>query len=53
MLDFGGGIPARYVAPVPTLASIAAAIGRGLRRLPYRPRHLCAEPGRASWPKAV
>ena len=47
MLDLGGGIPARYVAPVPTLASIAAAIERGLRRLPYRPRHLCAEPGRS------
>ena len=27
MLDLGGGIPARYVAPVPTLASIAGAVG--------------------------
>ena len=47
MLDLGGGIPARYVAPVPALASIAAAVEGGLRRLPYRPRHLAAEPGRS------
>lgn len=47
MLDLGGGIPARYVAPVPTLAGIAGAIERGLRQLPYRPRHLAAEPGRS------
>ncbi|HYH48776.1 MAG TPA: type III PLP-dependent enzyme [Acidimicrobiia bacterium] len=47
MLDLGGGIPARYVAPVPTLAGIAAAIERGLRSLPYQPRHIAAEPGRS------
>jgi ornithine decarboxylase len=47
MLDLGGGIPARYVAPVPSLASIFGAIERGLRRLPYRPRLLAAEPGRS------
>ena len=27
MLDLGGGIPARYVAPVPSLATVAGAIG--------------------------
>jgi ornithine decarboxylase len=47
MLDLGGGIPARYVAPVPSLASIAGAIERALRRLPYRPRLIAAEPGRS------
>jgi ornithine decarboxylase len=47
MLDLGGGIPARYVAPVPSLAGIAGAILRGLRRLPYRPRLVAAEPGRS------
>jgi ornithine decarboxylase len=47
MLDLGGGIPARYVAPVPSLADIAGAVERGLRRLPYRPRHIAAEPGRS------
>ncbi|HEY0399324.1 MAG TPA: type III PLP-dependent enzyme [Acidimicrobiia bacterium] len=47
MLDLGGGIPARYVAPVPTLAAVAAAIGRGLRRLPYSPGLIAAEPGRS------
>ena len=40
-------MPARYVAPVPPLASIAAAIGRGLRQLPYRPPLVAAEPGRS------
>jgi ornithine decarboxylase len=47
MLDLGGGIPARYVGPVPSLANIAGEIERGLRRLPYRPRHVAAEPGRS------
>jgi ornithine decarboxylase len=47
MLDLGGGIPARYVAPVPALTSIAGAIEHGLRALPYRPRLLAAEPGRS------
>jgi len=47
MVDLGGGMPARYVAPVPPLASIAAAIGRGLRQLPYRPTLIAAEPGRS------
>jgi ornithine decarboxylase len=47
MLDLGGGIPARYVGPVPSPASIADAVEAGLRRLPYRPRHIAAEPGRS------
>ena len=47
MVDIGGGIPARYVAPVPSLESIATAIGRGLRRLPYRPPLVASEPGRS------
>jgi ornithine decarboxylase len=47
MLNLGGGIPARYVTPVPSLSSIAGAIGRGLRRLPYRPGLIAAEPGRS------
>lgn len=47
MVDIGGGIPARYVAPVPSLAAIAAAIGRGLGRLPYHPPLVAAEPGRS------
>jgi ornithine decarboxylase len=47
MVDLGGGIPARYVAPVPALPAIAAAIGRGLGRLPYRPAVVAAEPGRS------
>ena len=47
MVDIGGGIPARYVAPVPSLESIATAVGRGLRRLPYRPPLVAAEPGRS------
>jgi ornithine decarboxylase len=46
MLDLGGGFPARYVAPVPSLAAVAAAIGRGLHRLPYAPALIAAEPGR-------
>jgi len=47
MIDIGGGIPARYVAPVPSLAAVAGAIGRGLGRLPYVPALLAAEPGRS------
>ena len=47
MVDIGGGIPARYVAPVPSLAAVAAAIRRGLGRLPYQPPLVAAEPGRS------
>lgn len=46
MVDLGGGFPARYVDPVPTVDEIAAAVAEGLAGLPYRPRLLCAEPGR-------
>jgi ornithine decarboxylase len=47
MLDLGGGFPARYVANVPSMAQIAAAILPALDELlPYRPPILAAEPGR-------
>ena len=46
MLNLGGGFPARYTTPVPELTLIAAVIGEALRRLPYQPRLLAAEPGR-------
>src|SRR5439155_21197859 len=41
-----GGFPARYTTPVPALPLIASVIGDTLRRLPYRPPVLAAEPGR-------
>lgn len=47
MLNLGGGLPARYVEPVPSLEQIAATIRVGLDEvLPYVPRTLGAEPGR-------
>lgn len=46
MLNLGGGLPARYTTPVPALSLIASVIGDSLRRLPYRPPVLAAEPGR-------
>lgn len=46
MLNLGGGIPARYTTPVPTVSLIAEVIGRALGRLPYRPAVLAVEPGR-------
>jgi ornithine decarboxylase len=45
MVDLGGGFPARYLDPVPTIEEIAAVIVDGVERLPYQPRLLCAEPG--------
>ncbi|MEV6490450.1 type III PLP-dependent enzyme [Actinoplanes sp. NPDC051633] len=47
MLDLGGGFPARYVAPVPSLDEIAAVIEPAIGELPYRPALITAEPGRA------
>jgi ornithine decarboxylase len=47
MLDLGGGVPARYGEDVPILDDIAAAVARSLDQLPYRPRLLSMEPGRA------
>jgi ornithine decarboxylase len=46
MVDLGGGLPARYTAPVPELATIASVIRTALTRLPYQPALLAAEPGR-------
>ena len=47
MLDIGGGFPARYVAEVPSIQSIADTINPPLDELlPYRPALLAAEPGR-------
>jgi ornithine decarboxylase len=47
MLDLGGGMPARYVDPTPSLGDIAGVIRGALERLPYRPGLIAAEPGRA------
>lgn len=46
MLNIGGGLPARYTTPVPTLSLIAAVIHDAMSRLPYQPPLLAAEPGR-------
>jgi ornithine decarboxylase len=47
MLNLGGGIPARYVERVPSLAQIADGILPALDELlPYRPDLLAVEPGR-------
>jgi ornithine decarboxylase len=47
MLNLGGGFPARYTDPVPTLAEIAGAIWPALKALlPYVPPRLAVEPGR-------
>ena len=46
MVNLGGGLPARYTAPVPELATIASVIRTALTRLPYQPGLLAAEPGR-------
>jgi ornithine decarboxylase len=46
MIDIGGGFPACYGHPVPSLDAYGEQIGRALDRLPYRP-HIVAEPGRA------
>jgi ornithine decarboxylase len=47
MLNIGGGFPARYVTPVPSIATIGDVITRALAELlPYRPELVAAEPGR-------
>lgn len=47
MLDIGGGFPARYGEPAPTISEIGAVVSRALdEMLPYRPLLLAAEPGR-------
>ena len=48
MLDLGGGVPARYGEDVPILQDIAGAVNRTVQSaLPYQPRLLSMEPGRA------
>jgi ornithine decarboxylase len=47
MLDIGGGFPAGYGAPVPSIDQIGAVTERALATLlPYRPELVAAEPGR-------
>ena len=47
MLNLGGGFPARYVEPVPSLEQIADMIRLAMEELlPYTPRSLGVEPGR-------
>jgi ornithine decarboxylase len=46
LLDIGGGLPARYCDPVPTIQAFGEAIEHALTRLPY-PLEVVAEPGRA------
>jgi ornithine decarboxylase len=47
MLDIGGGFPAGYGLPVPSIDQIGAIIERALHQLlPYRPELVVAEPGR-------
>jgi ornithine decarboxylase len=46
LLDIGGGLPARYVDPIPPIGAYAGAIASALVRLPY-PMQVVAEPGRA------
>lgn len=47
LIDVGGGFPARYDRPVPNVEDIGAATLAALDRLPYRPRRIVCEPGRA------
>ncbi|MDQ4008444.1 MAG: type III PLP-dependent enzyme [Actinomycetota bacterium] len=47
MLDIGGGFPARYDDPVPSIVQIGKVVNRALDELlPYEPKLLAAEPGR-------
>jgi ornithine decarboxylase len=47
MLDIGGGFPARYNDPVPSIEQIGEVIERALDELlPYVPETVVAEPGR-------
>lgn len=47
MLNLGGGFPARYVDPVPTIDAIGEVVLSSIAELlPYRPRTIAAEPGR-------
>ncbi len=47
MLNIGGGFPARYGDPVPSIEQIGTAVTRAFdEQLPYRPALIAAEPGR-------
>ena len=47
MLNLGGGFPARYDGPVPSIDSIGEVVNRALDELlPYQPALVAAEPGR-------
>ena len=47
MLDIGGGFPARYGDPVPSIEQLGQVVERAFRELlPYEPQLLAAEPGR-------
>ena len=46
MLDVGGGMPAQYSEPVPSIGEIGGVIEAAIERLPYRPELIAAEPGR-------
>jgi ornithine decarboxylase len=47
MLDIGGGFPARYEDPVPSIEQIGSVVNRALDELlPYEPALIVAEPGR-------
>ena len=47
MLNLGGGFPARYIEPVPSIDQVAHTIESALDELlPYRPGLLAVEPGR-------
>ncbi len=47
MLDIGGGFPARYDEPVPSIEQVGAVVDRAMdEMLPYRPALVAAEPGR-------
>jgi len=47
MLDIGGGFPARYGDPVPTIGQLGSVITPALEELlPYVPQLVAAEPGR-------
>ncbi|HET7489659.1 MAG TPA: type III PLP-dependent enzyme [Acidimicrobiales bacterium] len=46
LLDIGGGFPAVYADPVPTIEQIATPIRAALGRLPVRPASVVSEPGR-------
>jgi ornithine decarboxylase len=45
MVDIGGGFPAVYDSPVPSLAAFGRAMAAGIAQLPY-PVEVFAEPGR-------